>query len=143
MPRSSSSPDHPGESVLLDVTFDRGTLHVTRNAVRASLPMDELGSVRGHGFLTAINEGLSNVIKHGGGRGRLLLARLDSRLVASVENLRSTITFALPRGEQPSPTAEHGRGLWLVRMLCDAVRIEDGRVGVRLVMELAIPGPGR
>jgi anti-sigma regulatory factor (Ser/Thr protein kinase) len=134
-----SSPDHPGESVLLDRLFDLDTLHVTRDAVRASLPMDELGHVRGHGFLTAISEGLSNAIKHGGGSGRLLLARLDNRLVATVENVQPTVAFAFPQVEPP-PAADRGRGLWLVRRLCDAARIESGGARLRLVMELAISG---
>jgi serine/threonine-protein kinase RsbW len=139
MTSGPSRPDHPEESVLLDRVFDLGTLRDTRNAIRATLPMEELGPLRGHGFLTAINEGLSNVIKHGGGRGRVMLSRLDSRLLATVENLRSTTPFALPRTEPP-PTADHGRGLWLVRLLCDAVRVEAGGAGLRLVMELGVPG---
>ncbi len=139
MPGNANSVDHPGGSVLLARPFDRDTLSVTRRAVRSSLPIDELGEARAHGFLAAINEGLINAIQHGGGRGNLVLARRDTRLVAVVEDTRPATPLVFPQAPPP-PDAERGRGLWIIARSCDAVRVESGTTGMRLVMELAV-GP--
>jgi anti-sigma regulatory factor (Ser/Thr protein kinase) len=143
MPGNAESVDHPGVSVLLARSFDRDTLSMIRRAVLGSLPMDELEEARAHGFLAAINEGLINAIQHGGGRGNLLLARRDARLVAVVEDTRPAIPLVFPLAPPP-PDAEGGRGLWIITRSCDAVRVESGSTGLRLVMELIVGphGPG-
>ena len=61
--------DHHGGSVLLDRSFDLGTLSATRRAVLGSFPADDLAQERAQAFLAAINEGMINAIQHGGGGG--------------------------------------------------------------------------
>jgi serine/threonine-protein kinase RsbW len=129
--------DHPDASVLLDRPFDLGSLSAARRAVQGSFPLDELSEKRAQGFVAAINEGMINAIQHGGGRGNVRLIRTDGRLIAVVEDIRQSSPFVLPR-ELPSPTAEGGRGLWIIARCCDAARVESGRTGLRVVMELAL-----
>jgi anti-sigma regulatory factor (Ser/Thr protein kinase) len=137
MPGRFEGDDLAGGPVLLALAFDLGTLDVTRRAVRGSLSVDQLGAERAHGFLAAINEGLINAIEHGGGRGRVVLVRVGRRLVAVVEDVRPAGQLVFPQAAPP-PEAERGRGLWIIAQSCDAVRVESGRIGLRLVMELAI-----
>ena len=129
--------DHPDTSVLLDRPFDLGTLSATRRAVQVSFPLDGLTESRAQGFVAAINEGMINAIQHGGGRGNIRLVHADGRLIAVVEDIRPFSPFALAQAP-PSPTAEGGRGLWIIARCCDAARVEPGRTGLRLVMELVL-----
>jgi serine/threonine-protein kinase RsbW len=129
--------DHPDASVLLDRPFDLGTLSAARRALQGSFPSDELNEKRAQGFVAAINEGMINAIQHGGGRGNVRLVRTDGRLIAVVEDIRPSNPFVLTQN-LPPPTAEGGRGLWIIARCCDAARVESGRTGLRLVMELAL-----
>ncbi|MGE5829072.1 MAG: ATP-binding protein [Micromonosporaceae bacterium] len=127
-----------GVEVLLHRRFDEASLRDTRHDVRRQLISAGLNEDRADDFTFAINEGLINAIMHGGGSGDLALARTGRRLIASVEDRRPTTPFALPT-QLPPPPALGGRGLWLVSRSCDAVHLESGRHGLRLVMEIELP----
>ena len=129
--------DHPHASVLLDRPFDLGTVSDARRALKGSFPLDEISVKRAQGFVAAINEGIINAIQHGGGRGNVKLVRTGGRLIAVVEDIRPSSPFVLTQN-LPPPTAEGGRGLWIIARCCDAARVESGRTGLRLVMELAL-----
>jgi anti-sigma regulatory factor (Ser/Thr protein kinase) len=124
--------------VLLHRHFDETSLRDTRHDVRRHLTSAGLDDERADDFTFAINEGLINAIMHGGGSGDLVLTRTDRRLIAAVEDCRPTAPFELPTQLPPAPVPG-GRGLWLVARSCDAVHLESGRRGLRLVMEVELP----
>lgn len=129
-----------GVEVLLHRQFDETSLRDTRHDVRRHLVSAGLDQERADDFTFAINEGLINAIVHGGGAGDVVLTRTDRRLIASVEDCRPTAPFALPT-QLPPAAVLGGRGLWLVSRSCDAVHLEAGRRGLRLVMEVELPAP--
>ena len=135
MPGDDQGVDHHGGSVLLNQSFDLGTLSATRRAVLGTFPVDELAQGRARAFLAAINEGMINAIQHGGGGGNVTVCRTHGRLIAVVQDIRRTIPFVLPQ-DLPAVTAEGGRGLWIIVRSCDTARVESGRTGLRLVMEV-------
>lgn len=131
-----SAGETPAE-VLLERSFDASSLHDLRLDIRSRLAGVGVSSTAAETFTFAINEGLINAIMHGGGGGVLTLVKSDGRVVATVEDHRPTAPFDLPR-ELPPPTNLGGRGLWLVSQSCDAVRLEAGERGLRLVLELQL-----
>ena len=134
---SSVDPAVDGRSHLLEQSFDKATLAGTRRLIRQRLAEAGLAPDRVESFTFAINEGLINAIMHGGGAGDVTVARHGGRLAATVEDRRRTEPFDLPT-QLPPPDAVGGRGLWLATGSCDAIRLESGSQGLRLVLEMDI-----
>jgi anti-sigma regulatory factor (Ser/Thr protein kinase) len=88
-------------------------------------------------LLTATNEVLTNSLRHGGGRGELLVWSTGDALICQVGD-RGRLTDPLV-GRQPAPSgATGGRGMWMANQLCDLLQIRslpEGTV-VRLHMRL-------
>lgn len=137
MPNPKHTADHGGYVLLLDRWFDLDSVTAVRRSVREALVADGLDAARADAFTFAINEGLINAIMHGGGGGDVRLVRTADRLVAVVEDQELTEPFSFPQA-RPEPAALGGRGLWLIARSCDAVRIEAGERGLRLIMELEL-----
>ena len=123
--------------VLLERSFDASSLHDLRQLIRTRLASAGVGPDAAETFTFAINEGLINAIMHGGGGGDLTLYKINGRVQATVEDHRPTAPFELPR-HLPPATTMGGRGLWLVAQSCDAVRLEKGARGLRLILELQL-----
>ena len=87
----------------------------------------------------AVNEVVTNAIQHATGRADVSISRDESArsLVVEVVDEGNGIPASVT-GERPEPVAIGGRGLYLVRRLCDRVHIDTGADGtrVRLVMTL-------
>jgi anti-sigma regulatory factor (Ser/Thr protein kinase) len=114
------TPDH----VALDQAFDLSGLYPLRAAVAAHAT--ELGLHEQHisGLLIAATELATNAIRHGGGTGRLRMWRTDVTLHVQVSDDGPGITDPHLAGTRPVPlTAVGGRGLWIVRQLCDHLHI--------------------
>jgi anti-sigma regulatory factor (Ser/Thr protein kinase) len=122
---------------LVSQPFNLSTLPDTRAALRRTILAAGVTSDRARAFVFAINEGLINAITHGGGQGTVSLVRAGERLVAVVEDHKPTRPLAFPQ-MPPPPSAERGRGLWLIAQSCDEARFEVGGRGLRLIMELAL-----
>ena len=97
-----------------------------------------LARERGQHLELAVNEAVSNVIKHGGGSGHLELIKDDDRaLVALISDhgpgMASDRPVALPPAEQ-----NHGRGLYLIQSLCDRVEYRTGPHGTTVHLEMEL-----
>ena len=136
---SSVDPAEVSGTLLLRQSFDTTSLAATRRLIRQRLAETGLPADRVETFTFAINEGLINAIMHGGGGGAVTVERAGDRLVATVEDRRATAPFDLPT-ELPPPEAVGGRGLWLAGGSSDAIRLEPGQQGLRLVLEINLPG---
>ncbi|SKA35308.1 Anti-sigma regulatory factor (Ser/Thr protein kinase) [Marinactinospora thermotolerans DSM 45154] len=114
---------------------------VAAYAARAGVPARAAADL-----VLAVNELASNTAEHGSGRGSVRLwTEADEVLCEVVDDTvrgpaaTSWRPLAPMAGAPPDPHSGRGRGLWLVRQLCDLVEIHsaDGATTVRLHMRLS------
>jgi anti-sigma regulatory factor (Ser/Thr protein kinase) len=134
-PFSEPLPDPPADADEFEVHLDAlGALRrfVQRHAARA-----QLSAERTVDLLVAVNEIATNSVRHGGGRGRMLLWREPGALVCEVRDL-GRIEQPLVGRERPRRGQVGGYGVWLANQLCDLVQVRAFRSGaaVRLHMRL-------
>jgi anti-sigma regulatory factor (Ser/Thr protein kinase) len=78
-------------------------------------------------FVVAVNELLTNAVRHGGGSGHVELWREDGFVVCEV--IDQGTGLADPRPDRPPVDEPGGWGLWLAGELTDAIEIETGAEG--------------
>ncbi|MGX6604406.1 ATP-binding protein [Micromonosporaceae bacterium Da 78-11] len=123
---------------VLDQLFDGGGLVALRSAVSAYAA--ELGADdrQVDDIVLLAHELASNVVRHGGGEGRLRLWRDGGEIVCRVSDSGPGLTEAGTKGvELPSPRVFGGRGLWIVRRLA-TVRIDTGPDGTTITAAVQI-----
>lgn len=100
---------------------------------------DELGAgSRVDDVVLVAHELASNVVRHGGGSGRLRLWREDHRIVCRVSDAGPGLADVGSAGaELPSPQVPGGRGLWIARKLAD-LRIETSPAGTVVTASMAL-----
>jgi anti-sigma regulatory factor (Ser/Thr protein kinase) len=100
---------------------------------RAGLPPDRLGDL-----VLVVGELTANTLAHSGGPGVLRLWVSCGAVVCQVDD-RGQITDPQAGTRRPDPADDGGgRGLWVIRQLCDRVKISTGPAGtsVRVHMRL-------
>jgi anti-sigma regulatory factor (Ser/Thr protein kinase) len=125
------------EAVAVDHQFDADGLYALRAALAAHA--DHLGAApeQVERLLIVGGELATNAIRHGGGAGRLRMWR-DGRLLRCQISDRGPGMPDLDAGtRQPEPTALGGRGLWIVRHLCEDLVIETGPKGTTVFAAIA------
>lgn len=96
----------------------------SRNARQAALPPARVADV-----VLAVNEVVTNAVRHGGGRGRLRAWRDEHSLVFEVDDDGEGRPDPLAGQLRPSVEGRHepgGRGLWAARQLSDLLEIRHG-----------------
>lgn len=122
------------EFTAADVTDLRHDLR--RHAATAGLRDDALDD-----FVAAVNELVTNAVRHGGGRGSLRLALDADTLIGDVSDRGEGFAGALPSTAGPPPAdIPGGRGLLLARRLTDTLLISDGPDGVTVTVTRCLPG---
>jgi anti-sigma regulatory factor (Ser/Thr protein kinase) len=115
---------------VLSRSFDGADVVELRHAVRdhaeaAGLTGDEL-----FGFVLAVQELVTNAVRHGGGRGELRLRRDGDTLICDVTDHGNGFADGLPVTTGPPPVDDTGgRGLWLARQFTDTLMVSDGPDG--------------
>ena len=133
-----------GAEDLLTETFDRSSITVLRHAVAATARAAGLSGDRLDDFVVAVNELLTNAVRHGGGRGRVALWRAGGSLVCEVSDsgggLPAPITAPPPR---PASDQPGGWGLWLAEELTDSFQLTTGNGGttVRVSSRVSLSEP--
>jgi anti-sigma regulatory factor (Ser/Thr protein kinase) len=96
-----------------------------------------LGGDRTADLLLAVHEVATNSVRHGGGRGRLLLWQEPGMVLCEVRD-EGRITAPLAGRERPRLGQVGGYGLWLANQVCDLVQVRAYAAGgvVRLHMRL-------
>ena len=118
-----------------DVTSLRHTVRDTAEA--AGLTGDAL-----YDFVVAVHELVTNAVRHGGGRGRLLLRRDGDTLICDVADDGHGFTAGVPaRGGPPAADTPGGRGILLARQLTDNLLISDTPAGVTASVTVCLPVP--
>jgi anti-sigma regulatory factor (Ser/Thr protein kinase) len=99
--------------------------HVLDTAALVGLSGEQAGQ-----FILAINEAVINAIRHAGGVAAVTVVANRPGAVMTV-----TVSDTGPgfdgdvRPELPPADQDHGRGLWLVRKMCDDVEIDSSPRG--------------
>lgn len=140
-PRGPLPSAAPAGSDLYDQVFGTADVTAIRHGVRARLVEAGFGGDRLQAFVLAINEIITNVVLHAGGRGRIVLA-------TSGQSVWCTITDSgpgIPAHHQRPPEAPDafdvgGRGIWLAYRLCDEVTMATGPIGTTIGLRMACPG---
>jgi len=119
-----------GTDVLLSETFDRSAITALRHSVTSCAGAAGLVGDRLDDFVVAVNELLTNAVRHGGGTGRLVLSVADGEVACEVSD--SGLGSAVPRPALPvRPAADQpgGWGLWLAEELTDTFEFRTGQDG--------------
>ncbi|MFC4038512.1 ATP-binding protein [Dactylosporangium siamense] len=94
------------------------------------------------GFVLAVQELLTNAVRHGGGWGRIRLYRDGDVLVCVVTDHGPGFAGDLKRfGGLPPVDSEGGRGLLLARQIADSFHIGTGPAGATITVTMNLP-PG-
>jgi anti-sigma regulatory factor (Ser/Thr protein kinase) len=127
-------PSPPAHHEKLDFT---GTeLAAVRRAVAAHAERVGLSEDRSAGVVLAVDELATNSVRHGGGRGVLLLWREGGTLICEVRD-GGHIADPLAGRRRPLLEQPDGRGLWLVNELCDLVRLRSSEDGTTVRVHVA------
>jgi len=103
-------------------------LEVSRRFVAERVGAAGIGEHRGAGLVLAVDEVITNALRHGGGGGTLRTWRDGDRAVCQVEGA-GTISDPLVGRLRPSPDRMDGRGLWIANNVCDLVQIRSSGAG--------------
>jgi anti-sigma regulatory factor (Ser/Thr protein kinase) len=130
-------------SAMLDpppVTATRLVVHPTgltemRAFVRSAAAEVRLPADRAEDLVLAVNEIVTNSLRHGGGRAMLALWFEPGSIICEVAD-SGHITDPLVGRLAPPPGATSGRGLWLANHLCDLVQLRSSAAGTVVRMYL-------
>jgi len=132
--------DEAGDGVplLLDLMFGAVALHVLRAEVlvlarRAGLPDERAGEM-----VLAVHELAANVIRHGGGKGRLRVWQPAGALHCQVDDGDLIASADPPASLDPFPELP-GHGLWIARRAANQMRALYGPCGSRVTLIFKLP----
>lgn len=122
--------------VLLAERFVAADLRRLRDRCRAALGSIGIDEERTSTFVAAINECLTNAVRHGGGRRGLVL--IDDGIVVIAEIMDEGPGLSAPIPEHlPAADALGGRGLWMARQMVDRLTLTTGTGGTTVRLEIA------
>jgi serine/threonine-protein kinase RsbW len=111
--------------------FDHSTITALRHAVASCAARAGLTSGRLDDFVVAVNELLTNAVRHGGGHGRLTLRHTGDQVICEVNDSGPGLTAPFGGDPPARPAADQpgGWGLWLAEELTDHFEITSGPAG--------------
>jgi anti-sigma regulatory factor (Ser/Thr protein kinase) len=122
---------------LRERAFSKTDLGAVRRLVGDWATSNGLAEAGIEELVLAVNELTTNSVSYGGGRGTLMLWREQETLVCQVCD-RGHIEDPLAGRRRPDAHEQSGRGLWLVRQLCDLVEIDSSPQGTAVRIEKRI-----
>ncbi len=132
-PFTGSLPEPSGaveELVLAGQSLDRVRRLVAEHAAAAGLDRQ-----RASDFVVAVNEAVTNTVRHADGIGVLRLWREGDSVICDVVDhgwIHDPLAGRLP----VSATETAGRGLWLIHQLCDLVQIRSSETTTMVRMHM-------
>jgi anti-sigma regulatory factor (Ser/Thr protein kinase) len=132
-PFAGSLPEPSGAVEELDLsrlTLDRVRHLVADHAAAAGLDGKRSGEI-----VVAVNEAVTNTLRHAEGIGVLRLWRDDASVICDVVDhgwIHDPLAGRLPAGT----TDQDGRGLWLINQLCDLVQIRSSETSTTVRMHM-------
>ena len=126
-------------SLLIAEAFDQAQVTELRHAVTSCARTAGLRGQRLDDFVLAVNELITNAVRHGGGRGWLRLWRRSDGLVCEVSDHGLGISAQrLGDRSRPAPDTAGGWGLWLARELSDAMDVRSSPAGTTVLISTGI-----
>ena len=127
-----------GVPLLLDLMFGAVALRVLRAEVlvlarQAGLPDERAGEM-----VLAVHELAANVIRHGGGKGRLRVWQSAGALHCQVDDGDLIASADPPASLDPFPELP-GHGLWIARRAANQMRAFSGPCGTRVTLIFKLP----
>lgn len=117
-------------SLLIARAFDQAQVTELRHSVTSGAYTAGLRGQRLDDFVLAVNELITNAVRHGGGQGSLRLWRQAEVLICEVTDHGDGISaHRLADRSRPAPDTAGGWGLWLARELSDSMEVETGTAG--------------
>ena len=126
------------EAILLRLEVDRDAITAVRHDIAGLAAAAGLDGLRLDGFVLAVNEIMTNAVRHGGGRGLVRLVRTAGGLRCEISDKGSGEPARFNGRVLPPTEATGGRGLWLARHLCDSFDVETGGNGTRVRLVMAV-----
>jgi len=103
---------------------------VLRHAVASRAATAGLSGDRLDDFVVAVNELLTNAVRHGGGAGLITLWQAGGSVVCEVSDAGGGLTGPDPgRAVRPAADQPGGWGLWLAGELTDTFELNTGKDG--------------
>lgn len=102
----------------------------------------DLAGAATHRFTLAVQAGITNAVRHGGGSGQLLLWRTAGHLWCEIADHGPGIppaALAVNRAATPDTDWSTGWGLTVIRHACTVVDITTDRTGTRLLLGMRLP----
>lgn len=118
------------------VPFSGATLCALREAVAEFAARAALDRATKIDLFVAIGEAVANAVRHGGGEGMLRIWR-DREIVADVIAYEGRFENVMHGYFPPAQYAESGRGLWVIRQICEWVEIRPRTSGSIVRMHFA------
>ncbi|MEV6636488.1 ATP-binding protein [Actinoplanes sp. NPDC051470] len=121
-------------AVPLVCWFDATTLSEVRAQVRAYCASHGLTGDDLYLFVLAVHEAMTNVARHGGGRGQLVLWWHADHLWCEIADHGPGIPSTYLPARQPDTSRLDQRGLWLIRRICTSCKVTTDATGTRLLL---------
>jgi anti-sigma regulatory factor (Ser/Thr protein kinase) len=134
----------PSRAPAIELGFGLIDLGGIRRLVKGAAHEAGLSTWKADGLALAVNEIATNALVHGRPPATLRMWTAAEEVVCEIADAGRGIRDALAGQLVPPAEASGGRGLWLARVLCDAVEIstEDGsRVTLHMSAGVSVPVP--
>jgi anti-sigma regulatory factor (Ser/Thr protein kinase) len=116
--------------MLLSEAFDHSRVTALRHAVTSAAGTAGLGGDRLDDFVVAVNELLTNAVRHGGGSGHVGVWLDGDSVVCEVSDHGGGLPPNLAdHPARPAPDQPGGWGLWLAGRLTDTFAVTSGNGG--------------
>ena len=120
-------------------SFARGQVTDLRHAFATNAAGAGLRDQRLDDFVLAVNELITNAVRHGGGQGEVRLWLTGATLVCEVSDGGAGIRAdRLANHERPAPDTAGGWGLWLADQLSDSMVVTTGPAGTTVRITTAV-----
>jgi len=115
---------------LLAERFDRSQVTGLRHSLASCVEAAGLKGQRLDDFVLAVNELITNAVRHGGGAGQVRLWVTDEMVLCEVSDGGGGIgPDRLANHDRPAPDTAGGWGLWLAEQLSDTMTVTTGAEG--------------
>lgn len=130
----------PAHRHLLQTAFAEGEMPAVRSRLEAVARECGLTADRITDWITAVNEVMSNAVRHGNGGGHLRVW-CSGDLYCEVRDQGPGFDAGpyLERRDRPAPTATGGMGLWIAQQMSQGIRIDSGPFGTVVLLCASLP----